>query len=54
MKKVLIILLGMQIALIGWGVYDIIIGHLGFGLFHIIVNLLFGLVNINTLKQMNK
>jgi len=54
MRNLLIVLLGMQIALIGWGVYDIIIGHLSNGLFHIILNFLAGLLNIRTIKQMNR
>ena len=54
MKKVLIILLGMQIALIGAGVWQLIEGHTAHGLFNIILNSVFGLLNIRTIKEMNR
>jgi len=54
MRKFLIILLGMQIALIGAGVWQLIEGHTAHGLFNIIVNSVCGLLNIQIIKKMDR
>jgi|688.fasta_scaffold2041290_2 hypothetical protein len=51
MRNFLIILLVMQILLIIVGVWQITQGKIGVGLYNIILNFMFGLFNLKTIKK---
>lgn len=53
MKTVIIILMIMQIVLFTFGIKFLIEGRIFSGLFNIIVNFIFFLVNVNTLRKLN-
>ena len=52
-RKILIIGMIAQVILIGLGIYLITKGILFFGVFNILLNLIFGLINFNTLKNLS-
>ena len=51
MKNIIRFLLFAQCFLIGVGVSQIIRGHIWFGLFNVVVNIIFGLLNLDTIKK---
>ena len=51
-KKFLIVLLVMQILLLCAGIYQLTQGKIGNGLFNIILNTVFGIVNYQNIKRL--
>lgn len=52
MKKFLIFILGIQVALIVGGIWQLIEGNIGSGIFNISLNLIFGIINFQIIKRM--
>lgn len=52
-RKILITLMIVQVILIGWGIYSIVEGRYISGGFNILLNLIFGWLNLNTLKNLS-
>ena len=54
MKKFVIGLMVIQVLLLGVGIYQLIDGKLIFGLFNVVLNSIFFMVNLDTLKEINR
>jgi hypothetical protein len=51
MKKFIILLMIVQVILFGMGVYFLLEGKITVGLYNTLVNAIFFVVNVNTLKR---